>query len=197
MSGGVIAATVLGGVVLLGGLTYWGTYNGFQKKDESITASERKIASCYQKRADLITNQEAAVERILKQEKDVVLGNANARAASTAPAKLPENATPEQITEFIKAQGNTLTRLNAVMESVPNIATTVNMALFQKDLKQTENQCNLLRNQYIETVRSYNTSLRTFPANMVANFHGLVSKKQIEFENEQQNRQSPRVFQSK
>lgn len=183
-----ISAAVLTGVLAL---TYMGTYNGFQRKDEGVTAAERTIASCYQKRADLITNQEAAVERIMKQENQVIIGNANARNTTQ---KLPDNATPEQVTEFIKAQGNTLARLTALTESVPKIATAANMALFQRDLKQVENQCNILRNRYIESVKGYNASIRTFPSNIVASNHGYTVKKQIEFENEQQNRQSPRVF---
>lgn len=183
-----VSAAVLTGALAL---TYMGTYNGFQRKDEGVTAAERTIASCYQKRADLITNQEAAVERIMKQENQVIIGNANARNTTQ---KLPDNATPEQVTEFIKAQGNTLARLNALTESVPKIATVANMALFQRDLKQVENQCNILRNRYIESVKGYNASIRTFPSNIVAGNHGYVVKKQIEFENEQQNRQSPRVF---
>lgn len=197
MSAGIVTSAVVLGSAAVIGLTYWGTYNGFQKREEAVTQAERQIASCYQKRADLIANMESAVERIMKQEKDVVLGNAQARAASTAPAKLPDNATPEQITEFIKAQGNTLSRLNAVMEAVPNIATAANMALFQKDLKQTENQCNVLRNRYIDSVRAWNVSIRSFPSNMVASNHGYTVKTQILFPNEEQNRNSPRVFQSK
>lgn len=191
MSTGAIVGISAAALTAVLGLTYMVTYNGFQRKDEGVTAAERTIASCYQKRADLITNQEAAVERIMKQENQVIIGNANARNTTQ---KLPDNATPEQVTAFIQAQGNTLARLNALTESVPNIATAANMALFQRDLKGVESQCSILRNRYIDSVKGYNAAIRTFPSNIVAGNHGYTVKKQIEFENEQQNRQSPRVF---
>lgn len=201
MGTGTIVAVVGAGVVALAGFTYAGTYNGFQKKDVQITTDERKIASCYQKRADLFSNLEAAVERGMKQEKDVVLGNAQARAASTSGrASLPDNATPEQIKEFMAAQaglGQRMTQLLATVEAVPNVASLVNLAKFQKDIKDTEQQCSILRTRYIDTVGSYNKSLNTFPSNIVASVHGFATKEQIKFDDEVKIKSSPRVFGAK
>lgn len=196
MSTGGIVAAVMAVIVVLMSMVFVGTYNGLMRKEENITATERQVASCYQKRADQISNQAASVERIMGQEKDVIIGNANLRSNAQS-VRLPENATVDQINEFIKAQGNLLARMSSVVENSPNIATAANMALFQRDLKQVENQCNVLRNRQIEAVKVFNTSLRTFPSNFVAGFAGLSVKKQIEFENEEQNRRSPRVFNAK
>lgn len=201
MGTGTIVAVVGAGVVALAGFTYAGTYNGFQKKDVQITTDERKIASCYQKRSDLFSNLEAAVERGMKQEKDVVLGNAQARAASTSGrASLPDNATPEQIKEFMAAQaglGQRMTQLLATVEAVPNVASLVNLAKFQKDIKDTEQQCSILRTRYIDTVGSYNKSLKTFPSNIVASVHNFTTKEQIKFDDEVKIKSSPRVFGAK
>jgi LemA protein len=196
MNAGSITGIVVAGFVGLVAFTYWGTYNGFQKKDETVKAAERQIASCYQKRSDLFGNLQATVERFSKQEKEVVIGNAQVRAG-VGSIKLPDNTTPDQLREFMESQkgmGSAISRLLAVAEAVPNMASSSNFLSLQKDIKQTENQCNMLRNRYIQTVQSYNSSIRTFPSNIVANMHGYTSKQQLTFDDEQQNRQTPRLF---
>jgi len=183
-------------LILLVGAIWWGTYNGLQSKDEAVTAAERQIASCYQKRADLFTNLQSTVEAFTKQEKDLVLGNAEMRSR-IGQIKLPDNPTTEQIQAFVEAQkgmGSVMTRLLAVAESVPNMASSANFLSLQKELKQTENQCNMTRNRYIARVQALNTSTRTFPSNMIANYHNIKPRDQIAFDDEQGNRQSPRLF---
>lgn len=202
MNGLGIAGIVAAGFLVISGMTYAATYNGFQKKDVQITVDERKIASCYQKRADLFGNLEAAVERGMKQEKDVVVGNATARAGAVTGgrASLPDNATPEQIKEFMVAQaglGQRMTQLLATVEAVPNVASLINLAKFQKDIRDTEQQCSLLRNRYIDTVGGYNKSLKTFPSNIVASVHDFQKKEQIKFDDEVKIKSSPRVFGAK
>lgn len=185
--------------LLVVGMVYWGTYNGFQKKDEGVTAAEREIASCYQKRADAITNMAATVERFATQER-TVFSEVTAARASVGRIQLPDGATAAQVQELsaaIQQQGSALTRLLAVSEAYPALKSDQNFLKLQGDLKQVENQCNVLRNRYIRTVQAYNVSIRSFPSNIVANIHGYSAKEQIKFDNEEQNRQSPRVFQDK
>lgn len=193
-TGGIIGLSVAALTAALG-LTYMATYNGFQKKDQNVVAGERKIASCYQKRADLLTNLEATVSQYTNHEKDTTIGYANAR--NQGQVKLPDNATPEQITAFVNAQSGVMARINSVAEAVPNLKANVNFLALQKQLKDTENQCNILRNQYIEQVKAYNTSLKMFPANIVAGIHGMTAKEQIKFDDEKSNQQSPRLFHKK
>lgn len=193
-TGSIVGISALALTAVLG-LTYMSTFNGFQKKDQSVVASERKIASCYQKRADLLTNLEATVSQYASHEKDTTIGYANAR--NQGQAKLPDNATPEQITAFVNAQSGVMARINSVAEAVPNLKANVNFLSLQKQLKDTENQCNILRTRYIDEVKSYNASLKMFPSNIVANIHGLTAKDQIKFDDEKSNQHSPRLFQKK
>jgi LemA protein len=196
---GKIIAGAMAGSVLIAGMVYWGTYNGFQKKDELINADERKIASCYKKRSDLFSNLEATVERVAKQEKDIVVGNAEARSKAGS-VRLPDNATPEQIKAFMEAQqgmGSVMTRLLAVAESVPSLGTNINFLKMQKDLKDIETQCSILRNHYIQHVAAYNASIRSFPSNLVASYHDIKKREQIKFDDEVKIKTSPRVFGAK
>jgi LemA protein len=198
---GIIAAVILIPVFIF--LMYWkSTYNGYQTAlERTIPVAERTIANCYQKRADLFTNLEATVERGMKQEKDVIVGNAQARAGTATPApRLPDNATPEQIREFMAAQaglGQRMTNLLATVESMPNVASMVNLAMFQKQIKDTEQQCAILRKRYIETVGDFNASIKRVPAAWIASYHDIKKVDQLKFDDEVKIKASPRVFGAK
>lgn len=196
---GVIAAVVLGGLTMGGctiASTWMGTYNGIQKRDEGVKGKEREIASCYQKRGDMITNLANTVERFAQQERSVIVDATQARGpnAGSGAIKLPEGATPEQITAVLAAQASTMVRLNSVTEAYPQLKSDQNFLRMQADLKQVETQCDMIRRQYITSVQQFNTGIRTFPSNIIAGFHGVAIKEQIKFDNEAQNRISPRVF---
>jgi hypothetical protein len=188
MSAGWIAAGIFGGLVVFTGSIWAGTYNGLQSKDVAVTKNERDIANCYQKRADLIANQIGAVERIMKQEKDVVIGTAEARTVSS---RLPAGASPEQISEHIKAQNRAL---SVVVEASTKIGTNLNMMAFQKDLREQEQQCFVIRKRYIESVAALETGTRRFPSNVIASTHGIKARPQIQFDDEQQNKVTPRAW---
>lgn len=199
---GIISAVLIAIVVI--GLMYWkSTYNGFQNAMErNIPVAEREIASCYQKRSDLFGNLEAAVERGMKQEKDVIVGNATARAGATSGgrATLPDNATPEQIREFMAAQaglGQRMTQLLATVEAVPNVASLINLAKFQKDIRDTEQQCAILRKRYIGVVGDFNASIKRVPAAWIASYHDIKKVEQLKFDDEVKIKASPRVFGAK
>jgi len=190
---GLLATTALVGMV------YMGTYNGFQKKDEGVKASERTIASCYQKRADLITNLASTVERYAGHENSTFTEVTKMRAG-VGSVKLPENATPEQMKEWSEAQkvnSGALSRLLAVSENYPNLKADKIFLDLTKNLRDVEQQCALLRQRYISSVAAYNSSVRTFPSNIVANIHDIKAKEQLQFDDEAQNKRSPRVFEKK
>lgn len=200
---GIVAAIILVPLIIF--LMYWkSTYNGYQTSlEKTIPTAERKIASCYQKRADLFGNLEATVERGMKQEKDVVVGYAQARdgGGAAAPAvKLPDNATSEQIRDFMAAQagmGQKITQLLARVEAVPNVASLINLASFQKQIKDTEQQCAILRSRYIEVVGDFNASIKRVPSAWIASYHDIKKVDQLKFDDEVKIKSSPRVFGAK
>lgn len=196
MSNGYVALAVVAGIVGIPAMIWVGTYNGLNRKELNISKTDREVVSCYQKRADLLSNLEATVNRYANHEKDTQLGVAERRAGA-GQVKVPENATPEQLAEAQKLASSVFSRLMAVAEATPDLKANVNFLLLQKDLKQTETQCSILRKRQIEAINTFNLSLRTFPSNIIANTHGFTEKKQLEFDNEQDLKKSPRLFQSK
>lgn len=47
------------------------------------------------------------------------------------------------------------------------------------------------------SVAAYNASIRSFPSNMVASYHGIQKREQIKFDDEVKIKTSPRVFGAK
>jgi LemA protein len=192
---GIIVALIFGTTAVVA-LTYKNTFNGLQRLDEAATGKEREIASCYQKRADMLPNLEAVVAKYASHEKDVFTQTAAARA-SAGKVVLPENATEEQVKAFsetLKTSGSAFTRLLATAENYPNLKADTSFLLLQKNLKDVEQQCAFTRKNYIEAVRLYNTSVRSFPGNFISGLHSMKTRTQITFDDEKANTKTPKLF---
>ena len=73
---------------------------------------------------------------------------------------------PAKLKAFQDAQNQltgALGRLLAVTENYPDLKSNANFLALQSQLEGTENRIAVARRDYIEAVRAYNTSLRTFP----------------------------------
>jgi LemA protein len=73
---------------------------------------------------------------------------------------------PEQFRAFQDAQNQltgALGRLLVTVERYPELKSNANFLALQSQLEGTENRIAVARRDYIETVRAYNTEVRTFP----------------------------------
>ena len=97
-----------------------------------------------------------------------------ARAKATQVTLPPEAlSNPEAFKAFQESQSGltgALSRLLAVIENYPDLKANQNFLALQAQLEGTENRIAVARRDYIEAVRVYNTSLRTFPSVLWANF---------------------------
>jgi LemA protein len=170
-------------------------YNGIQRLDEEVKASQSQVLSVYKKRADLIPNIVEAVKGEATFEKSTLESVVNARAKATQVTP-PENATPEQMEAFMKAQkelGSGLGRLLAVSENYPNLKSNAGFADLRKQLGEVEAQATAARNKYIRSIRNYNTHVRQFPVNLTAAVFGYGQKPQMQFEDEAELKKAPQV----
>ncbi len=121
----------------------------------------------YQRRADLIPNLVATVQGYAKQEKDVLTAVIEARAKATqVKVDASQLTDPDKLKQFQDAQNQlsgALGRLLAVVENYPDLKSNQNFLALQSQLEGTENRIAVARRDYIEAVRDYNTTLRTFP----------------------------------
>src|SRR4029077_3703333 len=142
-------------------------YNTIPTLDEQAKARWGDVQNNYQRRADLIPNLVATVQGYAKQERDVLTAVTDARARATQiKVDASQLTDPEKLKQFQDAQAQltgALGRLLAVSENYPDLKSNQNFLALQSQLEGTENRIAVARRDYIEAVRAYNTTLRTFP----------------------------------
>lgn len=174
-------------VLLLLNLTSCG-YNTFQSLDEESKASWSEVLNQYQRRADLVPNLVNVVKGYASHEKEVLTEVANARSKVGSMQVTAEVLNdPEAFAKFQAAQGqlsSALTRLLAVSENYPNLKADQGFRDLQAQLEGTENRITVARNRYIETIKKYNVTVRSFPENLTAMMFGYKTKPSFTVENE-------------
>ncbi len=142
-------------------------YNTIPTLEEKAKAQWAEVQNQYQRRSDLIPNLVATVQGYAKQEKDVLTSVIEARAKATSiKIDASQLTDPEKMKQFQDAQNQlsgALGRLIAVSENYPDLKSNQNFLALQSQLEGTENRIAVSRRDYIESVRVYNTELRTFP----------------------------------
>lgn len=149
-------------------------YNTIQKNDESVIAAWGDVEASYQRRADLIPNLVETVKAYASHEKDTLTAVTEARA-KVGQLKLGSDTlnNPNAMANFQAAQGrmtSALSKLMVVVEKYPDLKANQNFRDLQHQLEGTENRINVARVRYNESVRIFNTSIRTFPNNLTNNF---------------------------
>lgn len=172
-------------------------YNGFQTKDEQITASWAEVVNQYQRRSDLIPNLVQIVGRYAAHEKDTLVGVAEARSKASSIQMTPEVLNnPAAFKKFQDAQGEIgsfLGRLMSVQEKYPELKADKQFQELQAQLEGTENRITVARNRYIKSVQEYNLQVRQFPTNLTAMMFSYSVKPQFTVENEKQISVAPKV----
>ena len=142
-------------------------YNSIPTYEEQAKAKWADVQNNYQRRADLIPNLVATVQGYAKQEKDVLTAVVEARAKATqVKIDVSQLDDPAKLKQFQDAQNQlsgALGRLLAISENYPDLKSNQNFLALQSQLEGTENRIAVARRDYIEAVRVYNTSLKTFP----------------------------------
>ena len=158
-------------------------YNGLVKADEAVSTAWSNVENQYQRRADLIPNLVNTVKGYASHEKETLDAVVSARARATQVTVDADNMTSEKVQEFQKAQGEVgaaLGRLLAITEAYPDLKANRNFLELQAQLEGTENRISVERRNFNETAKSYNTSIRTFPKNMLAGMFGFEKRPYFE-----------------
>ena len=181
------AIGILCGVVVAALLSGCG-YNQIQTQDESVKAAWSEVVNQYQRRADLVPNLVNTVKGYAAQEKSVLLGVTEARAKVGTIQATPELVNDEAaFKKFQAAQGeltSALKSLIAVSENYPQLKSDQNFRDLQAQLEGTENRITVARNRYIDAVRAYNVTIRSFPSNLTAMIFKYQAKPNFAVENE-------------
>ena len=172
-------------------------YNTIPTLEEGAKAKWADVQNQYQRRADLIPNLVATVQGFAKQEKDVLTSVVEARAKATSiqinPGDLSDPAKIKQFQEAQQQLSGALGRLIAVSENYPELKSNQNFLALQSQLEGTENRISVARRDYIEAVRVFNTSLRTFPTVLWAKTFFSGTKPMAEFTATEGSQTPPKV----
>ncbi|MDP3469179.1 MAG: LemA family protein [Daejeonella sp.] len=154
-------------------------YNSMVKLDEQVTSQWAQVENVYQRRADLIPNLVASVKGAANFEQETLTQVIEARAKATSINVDPTKLTPESIAQFQAAQGQlsqSLGRLLATVEAYPQLKANQNFLELQAQLEGSENRITVERQKFNTVTQEYNSTIRTFPNNLVAGMFGFKAK---------------------
>lgn len=178
MSAGTIGIALL---VIAAILFFWakGGYNNFVGKEQNVNTKWSNVETVYQKRANLIPNLERTVKSYSKFEQETLTSVIEARSKATSVNIDPTNMTEADMAKFQAAQGElsgALSRLMAVVEQYPNLKADQQYINFQREYTAIENSIRAETVNYNGAAQDYNTSIKTFPNNILANFTNFKEK---------------------
>lgn len=176
MKKGTIITLVIVAIVAI--LVLWGVSarNSLVKAEEGVKAAWAQVENQYQRRSDLIPNLVNTVKGYAAHESETLENVIAARNQATSATVDPDNITPENMAQYQAAQSqvtSALDRLMVVVERYPDLKANQNFLELQAQLEGTENRIAVERQRFNETARAYNTSVRSFPKNIIAKISGF------------------------
>ena len=162
-----------------------GTYNTLVTMDEGVKGAWAQVENQLQRRYDLIPNYVETVKGYAKHEKEVFLKVTEARSKVAGAGAISEKiAANNQLS-------SALARLLVVVERYPQLKANTNFIRLQDELAGTENRISVERRRFNETVKAYNTKIRSFPTNLIAGMFGF--EKATFFEVPKEKQEVPKV----
>lgn len=168
---------VVAAVILLG--IYVATaYNRLVKLEEKTRQQWSEVNSAYQRRLDLIPNLVNVVKGQTDFERETLekIAAARSRASQAMVANEPTDSNIKAGTTAQNELAVSTNQLIAVIESYPELKGTEAFRGLQTQLEGTERRIKFARKDYNEATAAYNSSVRSFPASIVAGIFGFRSK---------------------
>jgi len=154
-------------------------YNTMVQQQEGVEAAWAQVDVQYQRRNDLIGNLVETVKGYAKYEQETLTKVVEARASATQVVVKADQLTEENIQKYQAAQGqltSALSKLMAITENYPNLKADQGFSDLRAELSGTENRIAVARRDFNAAVQTYNTTIQTFPNNMMAGTFGFEKK---------------------
>ena len=166
-------AWIIGGVVIVGAITV-GYYNRFVVLGNRIDNSLSQINVQLKRRADLIPNLIETVKGYAKHEKGIMQEVTEARKALVGAKGLEKKMKANGVLE------NALGRLFAIAENYPQLKADTNFLELQRELSSTEDRVAYARQNYNDSILTYNNMVQKFPGALFASMFGRKVKEYIQ-----------------
>ncbi len=164
------------GIVVLLALWVVFAYNRFITLVNRAKEAWSDIDVQLKRRYDLIPNLVSTVKGYAAHESGAFEKVTKARAAAMGAGNLAEKSQAELgLTGALKS-------LFAVAEAYPDLKANANFLELQRELSDTENKIQAARRFYNSTVMDLNTSIETFPNNLIASFFKFAKLEFFELE---------------
>ena len=148
--------------------TIAGSYNGLVNQQEEVENKHSVISVQLQRRADLIPNFVNTVKGYSDYEQKTYTAVTEARnAVAGAKTAGEQTKAAEQLDSAISVW------VNAVTEAYPDLKANENYKALQVELEGSENRIAVARKDYNDAAKSYNSSVRRFPKNIIAGMFGF------------------------
>ncbi len=147
-----------------------GSYNKLVGLEQTVKTSEANIDVNLQRRNDLIPNLVETVKGYAAQEKDILAQISNARSKLSGAQTVQDRANADN------ELSGALSRLLVIVERYPELKSNQNFRDLSVALEGTENRIAIARQDYNRAVDNYNTSIRKFPAAIIANIFRFEQK---------------------
>jgi LemA protein len=174
---GSVALIVVGVIVAIAVALiafYVGCYNSIIRLEEDTTTKLSDIKVQLERRADLIPNLVNTVKGFMEHEEKVINDITDARE------KMLGANTVEEMSEANNQLSAALRNLNVVVENYPDLKANTNFISLQDELAGTENRIATARRDYNDSVKTYNSKIKTFPTLIVAGMMGKEEKSYFE-----------------
>lgn len=181
-------------IVVIVGLWLVGIYNSLVTADENVYNAWSQVENVYQRRSDLVPNLVSTVQGAADFERATLNEVIEARSAATSINLDAGNLNESNLAAFQQAQdglGQALNRLMMVVESYPELKANQNFRDLQSQLEGTENRIAVERNRFNDAVKTYHTSIRRFPKNVLARMFGFEAK--VYFKADENAHKAPQV----
>lgn len=180
---------IVGGIVVLLLLFAIVAYNRLVSLREQVRAAWAQIDVALKRRHDLIPNLVETVKGYAAHEKQTlenVIAARNRAVAVTSGGSVSDQVQAEM------ALSGAVRQLFAVAEAYPDLKANTNFIELQRELTNTENGIAGQRQSYNNLVAQYNTSLQSFPNNLIGGPFGFTAMPFFEIQDAAQ-REAPVV----
>jgi len=168
-------------VLIAGAVVFFGVtlYNRLVKRRNHVEDGWSGIDVQLKRRHDLIPNLVNVVKKYASHEQETLENVINLRNAARG------SHTPGQQGQDEQKLSQALSGLMVQVEAYPDLKANTNFLDLQKQLQKIEDDIQYARRYYNGAVREYNTSVQSFPSNLIAKKYDFREAEFFELENPQ------------
>lgn len=195
----MIASLVTLGIIVVFVVFVIGIYNKLVSLKNQHENAFAQIEVQLKRRYDLIPNLVETAKGYLKHESEtleavIAARNAAANGLAAAAADPANGKLMQDFAGMEGALGSALGKLSVVVEAYPDLKANENMMQVSEELTSTENKVSFARQNFNDSVMSYNVYKQSFPNNIVAGMFGhAVDATLLEFEDSKEIQAAPKV----